>query len=86
MARSKTTAGKRQVQAQKQAKAQAKVQRREARHSVASEPTAVFSDASESQLMEELAVLHRSLEAGIVPLQEFEERREHIRTRLEALQ
>ncbi len=85
MTRSKTTAGKRQRQQQKQAKARTKVERREARHSLAAEPVVAPVGATESQLIEELAVLHRALESEEVSMQEFEERREVIRTQLEQL-
>jgi hypothetical protein len=80
------TLGKRQVQAQKRAKAQAKTERREARHSGEPEPDGASSGMSEPEIMEELATLSRALEAGEISLQEFEERREHLRSQLERLQ
>ena len=85
MSRSRTTAGKLQRQQQKQAKARTKLERREARHLVGPESAAAPSEVSESQLLEELAVLHRALESEQVSLQEFEDRRERIRIQLEQL-
>lgn len=86
MTRPRTTSGKRQRQDQKRAKAQAKVERRVARQSSEPELVTPLGTASESELMDDLAVLHRSLESGAVQLPEFEERREQIRTQLERLQ
>ncbi len=86
MTRPRTTSGKRQRQEQKRQKAQAKVERRVARQADSDEPAPEVTGASESELMEALADLHRALEAGDVPLNEFEDRREIIRTQLEQLQ
>jgi len=85
MSRSRTTAGKRRRQEQQRAKARMKEERREARHSAVPDPGAPV-ERSESQLLEDLADLHRALESAEVSLQEFEERREHIRIQLEQLQ
>lgn len=92
MSRSRTTAGKLQIQAQKRAKAQAKIERREARGTAAPEDASEGQHApegqhaTESELIDGLADLHRSLEAGELPLNEFEERREQIRGQMERLQ
>ena len=85
LTKSRTTSGKRQRQQQQREKAQAKVERKAARQ--ASEPEGLTQpvESSELELMEELAVLHRSIEAGHITYQEFEERREHIRQQLEHL-
>jgi hypothetical protein len=85
LTKSRTTSGKRQRQQQQREKAQAKVERKAARQ--ASEPEGLTQpvESSELELMEELAVLHRSIEAGDITYQEFEERREHIRQQLEQL-
>lgn len=86
MTRSRATWAKRQRQEQKRAKARAKEERRDARHSAPDDPLTVPVEASEPELLEELASLHRALESGEVELQEFEDRRDHIRTQLENLQ
>lgn len=85
MTRPKVTSGKRQRQEQKRSKARAKAERRSERHAVDADPSEATPTASESQLVAQLAELHRSLEEGTLELQEFEERREEIRTRLEGL-
>ncbi len=53
----------------------------------ASEPEGLTQpvESTELELMEEMAVLHRSIEAGDMSYQEFEEKREHIRQQLEHL-
>lgn len=85
MTRPKVTSGKRQRQEQKRSKAQAKAERRSERQSADATPSEAPAGASEPQLLEELAELHRALEDGTVGQQEFEERRERIRTQLEQL-
>jgi hypothetical protein len=87
MARSKTTAAKRQREQQKLTKARVKLERREMRNAAGSEEPAVPVEATETEaeLMERLASLHRSLESGTVSMQEFEDRRELIRAKLEQI-
>ncbi len=85
MTKSRTTSGKRQRQQQQREKAQAKVERKAARQASEPEELAQPVESSELELMEQLAVLHRSIEAGDLSYQEFEERREHIRQQLEHL-
>jgi hypothetical protein len=85
VSRPKVTSGKRQRQEQKRSKARAKAERRSDRHTADQTPGEPPAGADESQLIEELAELHRALENGTLGLQEFEEQRERIRTRLEGL-
>lgn len=85
MTRPKVTSGKRQRQEQKRSKAQAKAERRSERQAADESPTEPAAGASEPQLLEELAGLHRGLEDGTLGQQEFEEQRERIRTQLERL-
>src|SRR4029077_2724161 len=80
------TAGKRNLQQQKREKAQAKIARKAARRAADSEITFVPVDATEAELIEQLANLHRVAEAGEVSPQQFEERREHIRMQLEQIE
>jgi hypothetical protein len=83
--RPKVTSGKRQRQEQKRSKARAKAERRSERHAADQTPSEPTAGADESHLVEELAALHRALEEGTLGLQEFDEQRERIRTRLEGL-
>ena len=85
VSRPKVTSGKRQRQEQKRSKALAKAERRSERQAADQTPSEPPAGADESQLVEELADLHRALEEGKVGLQEFEEQREQIRARLEGL-
>jgi len=80
------TAGKRNLQQQKREKAQAKVARKAARRAADPETTLVPVDATEGELIEQLANLHRAAEAGTVSAQEFEERREHLRKQFEQIE
>jgi hypothetical protein len=80
------TAGKRNLQQQKREKAQAKVARKAARRAVDPDATPVQVEASESELIEQLANLHRAAEAGDVSAQDFEERREHLRKQFEQIE
>jgi hypothetical protein len=84
MSKPRPTVGKRARQDQKRARAQAKVERKAERQSTVVDllphPT-----LTEPELMEELAGLHRALEAGELPLGDFEEQRDHIRSQLERL-
>ncbi len=85
MARSKTTAGKRQREQQKLTRARNKVERRESRHAESGEQSVTTPGATEAELIEALAALHRALESDEVSLQQFEERRELIRAQLEQI-
>lgn len=85
MTRPKVTSGKRQRQEQKRSKAQAKAERRSERQASDPVPSDAPAGASESQLLEQLAELHRALEDGELEQQEFEEQRERIRIYLERL-
>jgi 16S rRNA G1207 methylase RsmC len=80
------TAGKRNLQQQKREKAQAKIARKAARRAADPDTSLVPVDASEAELMQQLADLHHAAEAGQVSAQEFEERREHIRKQLEQIE
>lgn len=86
MSRSRPTAGKRQRQQQKREKAQIKVERRAARQAMEPESIETPVEASESQLIDELAGLHHSFEAGELEHDDFENRREQIRRQLEQVQ
>lgn len=86
MTRSRTTAGKRNVQQQKREKAQAKRERRAARKDADTTGSdAIHLDTNEGELIEKLAGLHGALEAGRMTPQAFEEGREHIRSQLELI-
>lgn len=86
MSRPRSTYGKRQREQEKREKAQAKVERKVARQTLDPEQSDEPVEASESELIEELAGLHGAYEAGDVPLDDFEERRDHIRAQLERIQ
>ena len=83
----RSTYGKRQREQEKREKAQAKVERKVARQTTdPDEPDQEPVEASESELIEALAGLHGAYEAGDVALDDFEERRDHIRAQLERIQ
>jgi hypothetical protein len=83
VSRRRTTYGKRERENTKREKVKAKSERRVARQASAldggSEPS---SEASESDLIEQLAGLHRAFGAGDVGLDELEEQQELIREQL----
>lgn len=83
MSGSRQTAGKRNLQEQKREKARAKEARKAARRAGDPDATPARVEATEAELIERLANLHRAAEAGEVSAQEFEEGREHIRKQLE---
>jgi hypothetical protein len=83
---SRPTAGKRNLQQHKREKAQAKVARKASRRAAASEAVPVPVEATEAELIEQLAELHRRAEGHEVSAQEFEDRREHIRKQLEQIE
>jgi hypothetical protein len=87
VSRPRSTYGKRQREQDKREKAQAKVERKVARQTLdPDDPNQEPVEASESELIEALAGLHGAFEAGDVPLDDFEERRDHIRAQLERIQ
>jgi len=86
VSRPRSTYGKRQREQEKREKAQAKVERKVARQTLDPEQGDDPVEASESELIEELAGLHGAYEAGDVALDDFEERRDHIRAQLERIQ
>jgi hypothetical protein len=83
VSRRRTTYGKRERENTKREKVKAKSERRVARQASAldggSEPS---PEASESELIEQLAGLHRAYGAGDVGLDELEEQQELIREQL----
>jgi hypothetical protein len=83
--RPRTTAGKRNVQQHKREKAQAKQQRRAARRLADPEADATPVEASEAELVAELANIHGAVESGSISIDEFEQRREHISEQLEQI-
>ena len=86
MTRSRSTYGKRDREQLKREKAKAKADRRAARHDVdPNQDGESVADASESELVEQLATLHRAFEAGDLPLGELEERQERIRAQLQRI-
>lgn len=86
MSGSRPSAGKRNLQQQKREKAQAKEARRAARRAADPDPPPARVDATEAELIGQLAELHRAAERGEVSAQDFEERREQIRKQLEQLE
>jgi len=85
VSRPRTTAGKRNVQQAKREKAKAKQERRAARRLEGPEVEATVGDGTEAELIEELAAIHRALEADAISSEDFQTRREEIRQRLEQL-
>ena len=83
---SRPTAGKRNVQQHKREKAQAKQERRAARRLQSSEVTMSLVEASEPELLAELAAIHTAVENATMSAEEFEQRRERIRLQLEELE
>jgi hypothetical protein len=85
--RRRTTYGKRERENTKREKVQAKSERRVARQASAldgeSEPS---PDATESELIEQLAELHRAFGAGDVGLEDLEEQQSVIREQLARIQ
>jgi hypothetical protein len=84
--RPRTTAGKRNVQQHKREKAQAKKERRAARSLEGTEAGTTEVTATETELVDELAAIHRAAESGSMSPEEFEQRREHIRLQLEEIE
>lgn len=86
MSRSRITAGKRNVQQHKREKAQAKQERKVARQLESAEVSTNQVDASETELLAELAAIHEAIETATMSPEEFEDRREHIRLQLEEIE
>jgi len=88
MAKSRATFGKLQRERDKKAKAAAKRERRitrpdeEAEGDAAAEQAAPPREYDEGRLLDALAALHESYEAGTVSTDEFETRREELTSRL----
>lgn len=80
-----SSVNKRQRERQKLEQAQAKAERKAARRAADAEQAVVVPHRSEAELIEDLAALHRALEAGALSPEEFEERRDRIQAQLELL-
>lgn len=80
-----SSVGKRQRERQKVEQAQAKAERKAARRSADAEPVVARPYRSETELIEDLATLHRALESGEVSPEEFGDRRDRIQAQLEQL-
>lgn len=80
-----SSVGKRQRERQKLERAQAKAERKAVRQAAGIEQAGGLSPRSESELIEDLGVLHRALEAGTISPEDFEERRERIQAQFERL-
>ena len=78
-----SSVGKRQRERQKFEKGKVKAERKAARRPDDTEPVEPSFTRSEAELIEDLAALHRALGAGEVALEEFEERRDQLRSLLE---
>jgi type II secretory pathway component PulM len=77
--------GKRQREQQKLEKVRAKAERRAARLAHDAEASPEVPARSETELMEDLEALHRSMESGEISPEEFAERRERIQAQFERL-
>ena len=86
MSHARTSFGKLQRAQQKREKAKDKAERRATRQALEPEENPEPVLATEAELIDQLATLHQTFEAGGLPLSDFEERREHIRGQLERLQ
>lgn len=80
-----TSAGKRERERQKQEKAQMKAERKAARQEAQDEDDAAPVNRTEAELIEDLATLQRSFEAGQVSSDDFTARREQIQADLERI-
>jgi hypothetical protein len=86
VSRPRTTVGKRNVQQHKREKAQAKQQRKAARRLESAEVDTTSVDATETELIGELAAIHAAVETATISPEEFEQRREGIRLQLEQIE
>ncbi len=80
-----SSVGKRQRERQKVERAQAKAERKAARLATDPEETEDLAPRTETELMDDLAELHRSFEAGGVSPEDFEARREQIQAQFDRL-
>lgn len=80
-----SSVGKRERERQSRERAQAKAERKAARQTTEVEEPEIASLRSEPELIEELAALQRTFEAGQISPEDFEERRDRIRAQLERL-
>lgn len=83
MARRRTTFGKLQRDREKQAKAKAKLERRAAR--AAERPSsddAPAGDVDQAAILDELAALHAAFDDGKMSIDDFEARRDELRSAL----
>ncbi len=85
MTRARPTASKRNVQQHKREKARAKQERRAARRIEDPLVDTIRIQATEEELIDELAALHRAVETATISPDEFESRREVIRLQLEQI-
>jgi hypothetical protein len=74
------------VQQHKHEKAKAKLERRAARRLEDPETETTVVEASEAELIDELASIHRAVEMNTMSPEEFESRREQIRLQLEQIE
>jgi hypothetical protein len=77
-----TSAGKRQREREKLDKARDKAERKAVRLATNPESPDTSSLRSESELIEDLGAIHRAFEAGDLPLEDFEERRDLLQSEL----
>lgn len=84
MGRQRTTFGKMQREREKQAKQQAKQERRAAMAQEAAQapPPPAPSQADQEKLMAAFAQLHDDMEAGRLSLEQFELKRDQLRSQL----
>lgn len=85
MARPRPTASKRNVQQHKRERAKEKQERRHARRLEAPTTDTIQVEATEAELIEQLAALHKAVEAATISPDEFENRREKVRLQLEQI-
>ena len=82
MANRRTTFGKLQRERDKKEKAQIKAERRAARQESKGEDEVQTATVDQDALLDALADLHRRFEDGGISIDEFEERREQLTSRL----
>jgi hypothetical protein len=86
MTKARPTAGKRNIQQHKREKAKAKQDRRAARRTEDPDVETIHVEATEAELIEELAAIHRAVEMAAMSRDDFESRRESIRLQLEEIE
>lgn len=77
--------GKRDRDRQKLEKVRLKAERKAARQSAQPEPTTSAAQRTEPEIIEDLGALQLAFEAGELSPEEFEDRRDLLRTQLEQL-